>query len=144
MFEASNCGVRCRPMSDRIELSPTPGSVAVARRWSTELATRAGFSVEIDTVALLVSELVSNVVLHARTACELIMSVAGNVLRVEVRDGSNAMPAHAETIQADASSLSGRGMVLINALSTTHGAEALPGGGKLVWFELQTLTEPAT
>lgn len=127
-------------MSDRIELFPTPGSVALARRWSTELASRAGFGVEVDTVALLVSELVSNVVLHARTACELVVSVVGDVLRVEVRDGSNAMPT--ETIQTDPMALSGRGMVLIDALSTTHGSEALPGGGKLVWFELQTLVEP--
>lgn len=127
-------------MSNRIELSPTPGSVAVARRWSIELASRRGFAVDIDTVALLVSELVSNVVLHARTACELIVSVAGNVLRVEVRDGSSALPA--ETIQTDPMALSGRGMVLIDALSTTHGAEALPGGGKLVWFEIQTGAGP--
>lgn len=126
-------------MSDRIELSPNPGSVAVARRWSTELAEQAGFKVEVDTVALLVSELVTNVVLHARTPCELVIDIAGDVLRVEVRDGSNAIPT--ATIQNDPMALSGRGMVLIDALSTTHGAEALPGGGKLVWFELQTLTE---
>lgn len=127
-------------MSDRIELSPTPGSVAVARRWSTDHAARAGFAVEIDTVALLVSELVTNVVLHARTACELVLIPLGNVLRVEVRDGSNAMPSG--TIQTDPMALSGRGMVLIDALSTHHGSEALPGGGKLVWFELETITAP--
>ncbi len=125
-------------MSDRIELAPTPGSVALARRWSTERAVRDGFAVEVDTVALLVSELVSNVVLHARTVCELAMTTAGDVLRVEVRDGSNAMPEGA--VLTDPMALSGRGMVLINALSTTHGAEALPGGGKLVWFELETVT----
>ncbi|HEX2578304.1 MAG TPA: ATP-binding protein, partial [Aquihabitans sp.] len=117
-------------MSDRIELSPAPSSVAVARRWSTDLAARAGFAVEADTVALLVSELVTNVVLHARTTCELVLIPDGNVLRVEVRDGSNAMPA--ESAQTDPMALSGRGMVLIDALSTTHGAEAMPGGGKLV------------
>lgn len=126
-------------MAERIELTPTPGSVALARRWSTELATQAGFRVEVDTIALLVSELVTNVVLHARTACELRMSTEADVLRVEIRDGSNAMPT--ETIQNDPMALSGRGMVLIDALSTSHGAEALPGGGKLVWFELQTVTE---
>lgn len=131
-------------MAHTLELTPTPASIGEARRWAAAFAVGAGLGGVAETLSLLVSEVVSNVVLHARTACELIMSVAGNVLRVEVRDGSNAMPAHAETIQADASSLSGRGMVLINALSTTHGAEALPGGGKLVWFELQTLTEPAT
>lgn len=127
-------------MSERIELAPTPGSVGVARRWCTERASRAGFSIEIDTVALLVSELVTNVVLHARTGCELMVIPMGNVLRVEVRDGSNAMPSG--TLQTNPAALSGRGMVLIDALSTHHGSEALPGGGKLVWFELETITRP--
>lgn len=127
-------------MSERIELPPTPGSVAVARRWSTERATHAGFAVEIDTVALLVSELVTNVVLHARTDCDLVLSVAGDVLRVEVHDASDDLPEG--TIQTDPMAQSGRGMVLIHALSTSHGAELLPGGGKLVWFELQTVTGP--
>ena len=60
-------------MCDRIELAPIPGSVAEARRWTTAAARRAGCNVEVDTVVLLVSELVTNVVLHARTACELVL-----------------------------------------------------------------------
>lgn len=126
-------------MSAQIELAPTPGCVAVARRWSTDRALQAGFRVEVDTVALLVSELVTNVVLHARTACELRISSDDDVLRVEVRDGHDALPTG--SVRPDPLALSGRGLVLIDALSTTHGAEALPGGGKLVWFELRTPTE---
>ncbi len=129
-------------MLERIELPPTPGSVAVARRWCPQRASLAGFSVEIDTVALLVSELVTNVVLHARTGCELVVIPTGNTLRVEVHHASNALPEG--TLHGDPAALSGRGLVLIDALSTQHGAEALPGGGKLVWFELETVTRPVS
>lgn len=129
-------------MCDRIELAPTPGSVAEARRWSSAFARRSGFAIEVDTLALLVSELVSNVVLHARTTCELGLSVRARRMRVEVRDGSNAMPG--TTPSSDPMALSGRGMVLIDTLSSAHGAEALPGGGKLVWFELEPMTSSAS
>lgn len=133
-------GVRLASMCDQIELAPTPGSVAEARRWSSAFARRSGFAIEVDTLALLVSELVSNVVLHARTTCELGLSVRARRMRVEVRDGSNAMPALG--LSSDPMALSGRGMLLIDTLSTAHGSEALPGGGKLVWFELETVASP--
>lgn len=94
---------------------------------------------EIDTVVLLVSELVANVVLHARTPCELSYTSADGRLRVEARDGSNAMPDHASSV--DVLAMSGRGLMLIDTLSSSHGAEALPGGGKLVWFELDVVAQ---
>lgn len=127
-------------MFDRIELSPSPRSVALARRWSTDQLSLAGCAVEVETVALLVSELVSNVVLHARTACELMMTAVDNMVRVEVHDGSDAMPM--EGLSPDPLSISGRGLALVAALSTTYGMEALPNGGKLVWFELSAPARP--
>lgn len=121
-------------MSDRIELPPTAGSVAVARHWSAERV-REDIGPEVAaTVALLVSELVSNVVLHARTPCELVLTRSPERLRVEVHDGSDRLPG--KSIQADPMALSGRGMLLVDAMSDAHGSEVLAGGGKLVWFEL--------
>lgn len=121
-------------MADRIRLEPTPASAGKARRWSEERATRDGIGAVSDTLGLLVSELVSNVVLHARTPCDLSISRVGSRLRVEVRDGSSRLP---RTVgQPDPFALSGRGMLLVDALSDSHGAEPLEGGGKLVWFEL--------
>ena len=125
-------------MPDSIELAANPRSVAEARRWSCAAAVEAGFAIEVDTIELLVSELVSNVVLHARTPCQLVFSASPERLRIEVRDGSSALPARSSTV--DPMALSGRGMVLVDTLSTAHGSEPLPGGGKLVWFELETVT----
>ena len=121
-------------MADRIRLEPTAASAGKARRWSEERAARAGVAAVSDTLGLLVSELVSNVVLHARTSCEVSISRVGSRLRVEVRDGSSRLPRVVG--KPDPFALSGRGMLLIDALSDSHGAEPLDGGGKLVWFEL--------
>lgn len=121
-------------MADRIELEPAPGSVAAARRWTVQRADQAGLGALSDTAALLVSEVVSNVVLHARTPCELIVDTDDNRLRVEVRDDSDRMPVGPRA--PDPMTASGRGMALVEALSEAHGTTPLPGGGKVVWFQL--------
>ena len=122
-------------MADRIVLTPNPGSVAVARRWTTDHAKQLGFSDLAETATLLVSELVTNAVLHAQTQCELTVRAHGEGLRVEVTDGSDQFPVGAS--KHDPLALSGRGMLLVDALSSAHGSEAVPGGGKLVWFEIE-------
>lgn len=120
-------------MIEVLELAPEPPSVARARRWSADLLARHGVDASSDTVLLLVSELVSNAVVHAGTACTLRLSLEGCV-RVEVRDGSDALPDL--PTGSDPLATSGRGLHLVRALSTTCGVQPLPGGGKQVWFEL--------
>lgn len=118
-----------------IELSPTPDSVARARRWSIDVLADLEIPELGDTLALLVSELVSNVVLHARTECQLSIEDTGDRLRVEVRDGSDRLPGLKPRV--DPLAQSGRGMLLVDGLSDGHGVEPLPEGGKLIWFELR-------
>lgn len=117
-----------------IELSPNPDSVARARRWSNEVLQDLGIPELADTLALLVSELVTNVVVHARTACEVTILDEVDRLRVAVRDGSDRLPGL--NLRSDPLAQSGRGMLLIDGMSDRYGVEQLPGGGKLVWFEL--------
>lgn len=121
-------------MSESIELSPTPASVALARRWSSMVLERAGATEVADTMALLVSELVSNVVLHARTPCSLVIDPGEDRIRVEVQDGSDRMPGRREV--NDPLAQSGRGMQLVHGLSSAYGVDPEPSGGKRVWFEL--------
>ena len=87
-----------------------------------------------DTMALLVSELVSNVVLHAHTPCSLCITEGHGRIRVEVQDGSDRLPGARGP--ADPLAQSGRGMLLVDGLSAAHGVEPEPKGGKRVWFEL--------
>ncbi len=127
-------------MPNSIELSPTPGSVAQARRWSHEVLIRVGAVELADTMALLVSELVSNVVLHARTPCSLTIERAAARIRVEVCDGSDRLPVAGTG--TDPLALSGRGMLLVDGLSEACGVEPQAMGGKRVWFELAVPGDP--
>jgi len=121
-------------MPTRFDLEPIPTSAAAARRWTVEQAEARGYGDEADTIALLVSELVSNVVLHAGTAGHVVVDADDRRLRVEVHDASSELPGPARA--ADPLSLTGRGMLLVSALSARHGVQSLMGGGKVVWFEL--------
>jgi anti-sigma regulatory factor (Ser/Thr protein kinase) len=123
-------------VSESIELSPVPASVALARRWSLDVAARCGFDHLADTMVLLVSELVSNAVLHARTPCSLHIAADAERIRVEVADGSDHLPAPPPP--ADPLAPSGRGLLLMHGLSSACGVDAEPHGGKRVWFELAT------
>ena len=87
-----------------------------------------------DTMALLVSELVSNVVLHAGTPCRLRIDRVADRVRVEVGDDSDRVPRIVPP--ADPLAQSGRGLLLVDGLSAAHGIDLEPDGGKRVWFEL--------
>lgn len=101
---------------------------------------RAGAAELSDTMALLVSELVSNVVLHARTPCSLSIRQMRDRFRVEVQDGSDRLPGMRE--RTDPLAQSGRGMQLVDGLSAAHGVDPEPRGGKRVWFELELPVVP--
>ena len=113
-------------------LAAEPSSAAAARRFTAELLTAWCLPERADTATLLVSELVTNAVLHARTECELVVRFADEVLRVEVHDQS-PVPPGLRRYQPDAAT--GRGMLLIETLASAWGTD-LSGEGKQVWFEL--------
>jgi serine/threonine-protein kinase RsbW len=81
--------------------------------------------------ALLLTELVANGVIHARSALEIHLRVEHDVLRAEVRDASPVNP-----LLRDADELGGRGVLILNALASSWGVLEHPGAGKTVWFEL--------
>ena len=57
-------------MADGLKLEGRPSSVATARRFCEARLVEWGADELADVVSLLVSELVTNVVLHAGTSCE--------------------------------------------------------------------------
>lgn len=111
----------------------SPRSVAVVRRYVTDACSALGWADSADTIALLVSEVATNAVLHAYGR-EVRVRVLdrGLRLRVEVVDGSPALPAprNASTRDED-----GRGMLLVEALAVAWGVEERRDG-KAVWFEV--------
>lgn len=88
----------------------------------------------LDDAQLVISELVTNVIIHARTEFEVrLITLPDPGVRIEVEDGCPILPVPG-TLTSIA--ISGRGLLLVEALATRWGAEALPGAGKMVWCEL--------
>lgn len=113
-------------------LMPMAQSAREARRFLAE--SLPGVSPDIlYTAQLLVSELVTNAVLHASTEIELRTWAAGGRLHVRVFDEApTRLPIpHDQTAEAG----TGRGLHLVEQLSAACGVEVSPGG-KTVWFEL--------
>ena len=90
-----------------------------------------------ETALLLVSELVTNAVRHARTggtAVVLRLETAGSWLRIEVHDADPRMPQPRTPDRLDES---GFGFVLLDALADKWGVREATIG-KAVWVELDT------
>ncbi len=113
-------------------LEPKPSSVAEARRWVTAQLRQAGRDDVTDTATLVVSELVTNVVVHAHSAADLRLVVGSPGTRIEVCDDSAELPRR-RAVDADVSS--GRGLGLVDAVCRRWGITRR-GSGKCVWAEL--------
>ncbi|MFJ5774856.1 SpoIIE family protein phosphatase [Streptomyces sp. NPDC093094] len=113
-----------------------PERIAVARRHLRELLHDWASPDQLDSAVLLVSEMLTNVLVHTDTDALLIAEITGNGagrrLRVEVGDTSDELP-HRRHPGELASS--GRGLVLIELLADVWGV-APRGEGKSIWFEL--------
>ena len=114
-----------------LELPPTPESVPAARAFVRE--TLRATSVDVDTAMLLVSEVTTNAVLHARTPVTVQVQVTAGVVRVEVTDGSAAVP---RIHGYGPTAATGRGLRLVDQLARSWGVRDKPDGGKVVWFEV--------
>ena len=86
-------------------------------------------------VQLMTSELVNNAILHAASACTVSVEVRDDLITVSVTDTGEGDP----TVRApDDSTFSGRGLMIVAALSRDWGIEpATPAPGKTVWFTVQ-------
>lgn len=108
-----------------------------ARAFSLETLARWGHEELAPEVASIVTELVTNAVIHARTDVEVSLSLTDSTLRISVRDRSHALPAPASP---DHSSTSGRGMLIVAEMASRWGIEP-SADGKIVWAELKPLTD---
>ena len=94
-------------------------------------------SVEFVSDAMLItSELVTNATMHSEGPGVLRAEFGEHLLRVEVTDGSDAIP---EVVPDQQPAAGGRGLRLVNDLATRWGVrQMLPG--KTLWFELTAET----
>ncbi|MDP9418574.1 MAG: ATP-binding protein [Actinomycetota bacterium] len=85
-----------------------------------------------EVCVLLTSELVTNAVVYARSDIVLRVVLDADVVRVSVHDRSPAPPV---LRPSGRDGTSGRGLALVDVLSSTWGVEP-NSHGKKVWFEV--------
>lgn len=118
---------------DAAVLENAPESVAAARRFVDEFCARARCLQVRDDARLIVSELVTNALVHAGSRCEVRCRVVAAVLRLEVLDEGRGSP---DPQRPSPDEDHGRGLLLIGVLAAAWGVEAAPDGRKVVWAEL--------
>lgn len=133
------------PMS-RIALTATPIAAGTARGFVALVLSHWRIGSLIDAATLVVSELVTNSVRAAPEAdpgapgdpadsprLSVQLLVQPTALRVSVRDSDPGLPC--PQVPGEEAE-SGRGLLLVRAVSDQWGAYRLPGGGKVVWAKL--------
>ncbi len=116
----------------RLEIMRDPTAAAYARQRVGEFCAEMPSDLQ-ETARLLTSELVTNALQHGYGNIEMRLSVDPEALCVEVSDESPDPP---QPMEASPGSLSGRGVMLVEALASNWGVTEHAGDGKAVWFYL--------
>jgi anti-sigma regulatory factor (Ser/Thr protein kinase) len=125
----------------QLEVGADPAEVGRARRWARSRLAGCGIGVDeplADTLVLLISELVTNAVVHTGCPAVLRMLFGGPGVRVEVMDTSACPPAPRH---ADGEDTNGRGLELVDGLADRWGW-AREGTGKRIWCEVDREEKP--
>ncbi|MFD0420551.1 MULTISPECIES: ATP-binding protein [unclassified Streptomyces] len=126
----------------QLEVGPDPAEVGRARRWARSRLVGSGIGDDeplAETLILLISELVTNAVVHTGCPAVLRMLFGGGgasgtagTVRVEVADASDCPPLQRHAAGEDTG---GRGLELVDGLADRWGW--LPeGAGKQIWCEV--------
>ena len=103
-----------------------------ARRFVSQLLRDAGYDDALDVVELLVTEVVTNAVLHARSEAEVVIRLLPDAVRVEVIDDDDSFPVRRRPRPDQPG---GRGLDLVEQMSRSWGIDMLDVG-KRTWFEV--------
>jgi hypothetical protein len=122
-----------------LTLPPTARSARRGRRFIVQVLTDWQCDGLVDAAALLASEVITNAVLHARTALTVtIQRVEADAVHVEVSDGSPYLPRRRP---ADEDATTGRGVRLLDALASSWSVRTT-ATGKTVAFTLDAEGDP--
>ncbi|MET9441615.1 ATP-binding protein [Streptomyces sp. NPDC006610] len=131
----------------QLEIRPDPAEVGRARRWARSRLAGSGIGTDdplAETLVLLVSELVTNAVVHTGRPAVLRLSLPpapaeSATVRVEVADASTRAPMPR---WVDCEQTGGRGLALVDGLADRWGWSP-EGAGKQIWCELDCCTARA-
>ena len=127
--------------SCEVGLAAEPVSASRSREFVRHHLLEHGLAFLSDDVELVVSELATNAVRHARTPFTVSLHAFETTLLLEVEDGSWTRPC--QTVLAEALDMHGRGLAIVSVLSREWGVDPHAGGVKSVWAEF-SLVRSAT
>ena len=116
----------------RSRLAAEVQSAGSARRFVETTLEEWDCADSLEIVKLLVSELVTNAVVHAGSDAEVVVQLTPSVLHIEVMDDSPVMPVLRKPGSSDTS---GRGLALVENFASAWGTRRL-AHGKSVWFDV--------
>ncbi|MBZ6474792.1 ATP-binding protein [Streptomyces griseocarneus] len=123
--------------SGTVTLPSSTRSVAAARRFAGALLAEWGLQDLVGDAVLLLSELVTNAVVHVPEGAgevKLVLRRTAEHLVAQVSDAGGCLP---ECAEAGPDSENGRGMWLVEQIAARWGHHATGSGtGKTVWFAL--------
>lgn len=120
-------------MELRLPVEFDPGSVSLTRHAIKRQLQAWNITEQIDDLQLVVSELVTNAIRYGSGPIELTLTINPTSLRVAVADtNAEDLPA---SRTATMNEFTGRGVPLIEAISSSWGVEEV-ADGKIVWAEI--------
>lgn len=118
-----------------LRLPALPSAAAAARRFMAAQLCATHCRELADDAMLLMSELVTNAVLHGGPPVTVVVDCDGRGVEVRVRDGNRALPRE-RPVALDAEN--GRGLHLLDVIADRWGVTPAEPHGKAVWFHLRT------
>jgi anti-anti-sigma regulatory factor len=121
-----------------LDLQPVIGAARRSRELVTEACTRWKLPELTGPASIVVTEMVNNVVAHARTPMTVLLALRDGNLTVAVRDRSTTVPRFHGPVEP--TSYGGRGLLLIDSVARRWGNLVLDDG-KVVWAILHSEDE---
>ena len=123
-----------------LDLDPAVGAARRARELITEACGRWEQPGLAGNACIVATEMVNNVVAHARTPMRVLLALHGETMSVAVRDRSAVVPSFNGPVAP--TSYGGRGLLLIDSVSARWGHLVLDDG-KVVWACLEADRDPS-
>lgn len=115
-------------------------AVGIVRRDVSKLLADWGMERDAPSVAVIISELLTNALQHGAGTVTLCLARHGEGIRGAVSDHGSGTPRKSE---AAGDAEHGRGLAIVDAYTTAWGVHPLACGGKQVWFDYKPAGRPA-